>query len=118
MARHPSQEQLASWLNGAHSHFDAHIDSCARCAKSLDEIDISVGSNVEALTAELRPALLTLLQPPKDLHERISGRIAARLQDRNDADLMGSLLGVPIEMSRIFFEAKLNEDSSRPSSDT
>jgi hypothetical protein len=110
MARHPSEKQLASWLSGEHAHFDAHIDACERCAKTLDEIDVAVGSNVEALTAELRPALLTLLQPPEDLHERISQRISARLQDRNDAGLLGSLLGVPLETSRIFFEPKVNED--------
>ena len=102
MARHPNQQQLSSWLNGEHTELDEHIDSCVKCANSLDELDTATTDNVSAISADLRPALLTLLQPPPDLHERISERIAIRLQDRNDADLFGSLLSIPLEAGRIF----------------
>lgn len=116
MARHPNRQQLASWLNGAHTHLDEHLDECEKCASRLDELNSTVPiesasaksdafpNNVEAITAELRPALLTLLQPPTDLHERISERISDRLQDRSDADLFGSLLGIPIEAGRVFLD--------------
>ena len=116
MARHPNSEQLSSWLNGGHEHLNDHIDSCEKCASRLDELDGSLGGSVTAITEDLRPALLTLLQPPEDLHERISVRIAARLQNRHDADLFASLVGVPIEASRIFFDSSSadDEDSSSP----
>ncbi len=114
MARHPNRQQLASWLNGEHDHLDQHIDECEKCASRLGELDTTVPldatapnanvNNVHAISAELRPALLTLLQPPDDLHERISERITQRLQDRSDADLFGSLLGIPIEAGRIFLD--------------
>ncbi len=111
MARHPNRQQLASWLNGDHDHLDEHIDSCEKCASRLGELDTTLPTagnldNVEAISAELRPALLTLLQPPEDLHERISERITKRLQDRSDADLFGSLLGVPLEAGRIFLDSE------------
>lgn len=109
MARHPNQQQLSSWLNGEHTELDEHIDSCLKCANSLDELDTTSTGNVSAISADLRPALLTLLQPPPDLHERISERIAIRLQDRSDADLFGSLLSIPIEAGRIFLS--LDDDA-------
>ncbi len=111
MARHPNRQQLASWLNGEHSdhHLNEHIDECEKCAEKLGDLDTSLPpqgaeNNVRAITPELRPALLKLLQPPEDLHARITERITARLQDRSDADLFGSLLGVPIEMGRVFLD--------------
>ena len=97
MARHPDREQLTLWLDGASSEFNDHIDTCEVCASALSELGPSSAE-------ELRPALLTLLQPPDDLHERVSERIAARLQNRRDSDLFGSLLGIPFEAGRIFFD--------------
>ncbi len=110
MSRHPNRQQLASWLNGENENLDEHIDTCEKCAGRLDKLDNEILGNVEPITADLRPALLTLLQPPADLHERISERITERLQDRSDADLFGSLLGIPIEASRIFLEPKNSEN--------
>lgn len=97
MARHPNRQELSMWLEGEHSDLDPHIDSCEICAANLGEIDNSS-------VPDLKPALLTLLQPPDDLHERVSQRIAQRLQDRQDSDLFASLLGIPIEASRLFFD--------------
>ena len=113
MARHLSTTQLASWLSGEvdHGEYEEHLDSCVQCAARLEEIsDETNTNNVHAISAEFRPALLTLLQPPADLHQRISARIAARLQDQNDASLIGSMLGVSIETARIVTEPNLNED--------
>ncbi len=109
MARHLSTKQLTSWLNGEtdQSEHDGHLDSCSICAARLEEINLD---NVEAISAEFRPALLTLLQPPADLHDRISERIAERLQARDDASLFGSLLGVPVETSQLIIEPNIPED--------
>jgi len=116
MARHPNRQQLASWLNGEHEHLGEHIDDCERCAGRLGELDDSLPpgghlDNVEAISAELRPALLKLLQPPEDLHERISGRVTARLQDRSDVNLFGSLLGIPLEAGRVFLDRVEHDES-------
>lgn len=97
MARHPNREELVQWLDGHNSSLHEHIDTCEVCASNLDEIS-------EPETVDLKPALLTLLKPPDDLHERVSARIARRLQDRRDADLFGALFGVPVEASRLFFD--------------
>lgn len=105
MARHPNRQELSLWLDGEQPDLDDHIDSCETCAASLDEID-------ELAVPDLKPALLTLLQPPDDLHERVSQRIAQRLQNRRDADLFGSLLGIPLEAGRLFFDDADDDDPS------
>lgn len=105
MARHPNRQELTMWLDGDSDELNDHIDTCAICASSLDEI-----SEREPAAGELKPALLTLLRPPDDLHERVSARIAQRLQSRRDADLFGSLLGIPIETGRLFFDEATEAD--------
>lgn len=103
MARHPNRKQLTSWLNGEvhHDEHDEHLDSCTKCASRIEELNVDNVNNVEAISAEFRPALLAVLQPPEDLHERISNRIAERLQTQSDTRLFGSLLSVPVETARI-----------------
>jgi len=110
MSRHPNRQQLTSWLNGDNETLDEHIDSCERCVGRLEKLDSEILGNVEPITPDLRPALLELLQPPDDFHERISERITERLQDRSDADLFGTLLGIPIEASQIFLAPKAPEN--------
>jgi len=66
----------------------------------------STQSNKES---DLKPALLELLKPPDDLHDRMSQRLAERLQRRQDLEVLGSMLGVPKETGEVFV---LDEDSS------
>lgn len=106
MARHPKKEQLTRWLDGLEDDpkLDQHLETCEICASSLNAISLSV-SNDHPEPSDLGPALLTLLQPPEDLHERMSKRLAERLQRRQDIELLGSLLGVPRETGEIFMVA-------------
>lgn len=104
MARHLSTKQLTSWFNGAATDPDhiEHLDNCTRCANKVEELHLtSIENNVEPISPEFKPALMAVLQPPEDLHERISIRIAERLQDRDDANLFGSLLGLPVDTTRL-----------------
>ena len=104
MARHPSTKQLTSWLNGETDHDEhaEHIDTCTRCASRLEELSATSDvSNVSPLTDEFRPALMAVLRPPSDLHERISIRIGERLQAQSDAGLVASMLTVPVETSLV-----------------
>ncbi len=107
MARHLSTKQLTSWLNGAvdHEEHTEHLDSCSKCAARIEELH---DNNVEPLTAEFAPALLQILQPPADLHERISKRIALRLQAQSDRDLFTSMLGVPVETLKVMTESDIS----------
>ena len=123
MARHPKHDQLEEWLNGGHSDLDEHLATCERCASTLDHISLTV-SNDDPEPSDIGPALLTLLEPPSDLHERISVRLAARLQRREDIELIGSMLGVPRETGELFMvapnegsESGASEDVSEPDSD-
>ncbi len=97
IGRHPNRRQLARWLDGDATELDEHIGSCAKCAETLDAL-------AEAETKDLRPALMSLLTPPTDLEERVSRRLAARLQSRADVELFGALLGIPIETGRVVME--------------
>lgn len=104
MARHPSTKQLTSWLNGEanHDQHSEHIDTCSRCAQKLEQLNVANDvSNVSPLTDEFKPALMAVLSPPSDLHERISIRIADRLQAQSDMGLVGSLLTVPVETAQV-----------------
>ncbi len=113
MARHLNRKTLSAWLEGEAElieEHDDHINSCSRCAARLEKLTEVHFNNVEPISAEFRPALMEVLRPPEDLHERISRRISDRLQERNDASLFGSLLGVPVESTKIVLEPKLPED--------
>lgn len=96
MARHPNKRQLLSWLDGEADELDEHIDTCGRCARTLEQLESS--------DADLKPALLSLLAPPDDLEQRIQERIKARVQDRRDVALFSSLLSVSIETGRVVFD--------------
>ncbi len=112
MARHPKPDQLARWLDGevADPKIDEHLETCEICASKLDLISLSV-SNDNPEPSDIGPALLTLLQPPDDLHERVSERLAERLQRREDMELLGSMLGVPRETGEIIIT---NTDPDEP----
>lgn len=103
MAKHLSNKMLSAWLDGSidldHEH-DEHLNSCTRCAGRLEKLERAF-ADVEPLKEQFRPALLEVLRPPEDLHERISARIAIRLQQRDDTALFGSMLGVPIETAQL-----------------
>ncbi len=100
MARHLSTKQLTSWLTGETNQpeHDEHLATCVRCADKIEQLNLD---NVTPISAEFKPALMAVLQPPEDLHARISVRIAERLQDRDDASLFGSLLGLPVDTTRL-----------------
>jgi len=112
MARHPSTKLLSAWIRGEDDlgEHDEHVNSCAKCASHLDKLTEIHFDNVEAISAEFRPALLEVLAPPEDLHARVSERIAERLQARDDRSLFTSLLGTPVETTRIIVEPKIDED--------
>ena len=95
MAKHPNALQLTSWLEGQADELDEHVDSCDICAQALGELERS--------QADLRPALLRLLQPPADLENRISADLSRRLQATADTELFGSLFGVAIESGKLLF---------------
>ena len=97
MARHPDDDRLLAWLDGDAPDLDEHLADCEDCAKSIDRL---AGGE-----ADLRPALLSLLAPPADLATRVSERLAARVQSRRDVELLGSMLGVPVETGRIVLDS-------------
>ncbi len=97
MARHPSDSKLMSWLDGAAPDLDAHLADCEKCAQSIDRL--------ASADVDLRSALLSVLAPPADLAERVSERLAERIQSRRDAELFGSMLGIPVETGRVVLDA-------------
>ncbi len=109
MARHLSTKQLTSWLNGAadHEQHTEHLDTCRRCTERVEQLTLN---NVEPLKEEFRPALMAVLEPPSDLHERISARIAERLQSQSDASLLGSMLATSVETVRVIVEPNSDTD--------
>lgn len=100
MARHPNRARLDAWLDGAEHDIDEHVENCEHCVETLTSI--SAETTEPKNKSELKPALLQLLQPPDDLHERMSQRLAERLQRRQDLEVLGSMLGVPKETGSVY----------------
>jgi hypothetical protein len=76
MNRHPSQQQLQSWLeSGGPARVGKHVDACERCMAMLEELsDLD-----ETLVAVLSDALA----PPTDVEDRTARQVESRL--RNEA---------------------------------
>ncbi len=92
--RHPSRRTLREWLDtGGPASLDEHIGTCLRCAGRVEDL------------AEPSPAMGELLSqvlaPPVDLVPRLSDGINSKLRDRADLRLLGGMLGLPIETTRL-----------------
>ena len=97
MARHPNDSKLMSWLDGNAPELDDHLADCERCAQSIDRL--------ASADTDLRSPLLSILAPPDDLAQRVSERLADRIQARKDAELFGSMLGIPVEAGRVVLDS-------------
>lgn len=97
--RHPSKKSLQEWLE-APSHdatdqkVESHIDSCQRCATTIESLvttpDLSIGD-----------ALAAVYQAPADLSDRLERRVAARLDSRVVLDVVSDLFGAGLETSKL-----------------
>lgn len=93
MAQHPTEHDLTAWLDGGSPGIDEHLAGCEVCAARLEE--------TPPYDVELSAPLLVALSPAAGCGERVSARVAARLQNRRDAELALSMLGVPLETIRL-----------------
>ena len=76
MSRHPSNQQLQSWLeSGTPARLGKHVDDCDRCMALLEELS-DLG---DTLVAELSDALAA----PTDVEDRTARQVESRL--RNEA---------------------------------
>ena len=100
-ARHPNKRQLSLWLDGQAPNYDSHVDDCEHCSALLEDI---VGIDLDNDDSTIGPALLMLLESPSDLEDRVSRRIAERLQMTSDMELFSSMFGIPIDAARVFLE--------------
>lgn len=97
MLRHPPRTKLEGWLEGAQEpKVDAHVTTCAKCASRLEELARPV--------ADVRAALAAVLRPPDDLVPRLQQGVRTRLERRQELGLMGQLLGLPWETTRLLMD--------------
>lgn len=90
---HPSTRRLQSWLNGEDDSLDSHLATCERCAEKIESL-------ADADSSLLQP-LLTLLEPPDELPDRLRGSIDQRMRAREDLALISELFGLPIRAARV-----------------
>ena len=103
--RHPSRSSLRSWLLGEHDDsIDSHINTCERCAVTLESLDN------EDTSQAIGEALATVLAPPGDLIERLEIGINSRLDSREMLTIMGDLFVAGFETSRLLFSDDLDTD--------
>lgn len=106
--RHPGRRRLHRWVDGDEPGLDRHLDSCARCAGIVEELDPP--------PAAIRDALLTALRPPGDLIPRLERRIEKRVRNRREMRLLGELMMLPFETSRLLIIEE--DDDWTPTMDT
>lgn len=91
---HPTQAELAAWLDGENSQYDEHIDKCLWCAQWIEEIESGSSQAEMVESAPIATALAQAVRPPADLEPRLTQAINKKLQSREDLSLLADLLGV------------------------
>lgn len=92
LRRHPSAIRLEAWLDTGDPVVDAHVVTCERCARVLE--------NTVAPGPALGDILGSVLTPPADLQARLHRGIAKKIQTREDVRLLAELLGLPLDTLR------------------
>ena len=92
--RHPSRRDLQAWLDGSLPSLDDHVTTCNRCAATLEELDAPAEAPLGAILAEI-------YQAPVDLSERLTTRVADRLDSRVMFDVITDLFGAGLETSKL-----------------
>lgn len=101
---HPSRKALTAWLTGSFDpSLDRHLETCNRCAGTLESID--TGHD-----APIGDALATLLTPPADLSARLTRRVARQLDSRIMFDVVSDLFGAGIETTRLLLSGEDGKD--------
>lgn len=99
--RHPSSRALRDWLGGSvDPKVDRHVETCNRCAGTIEDIDTIQGDTTGG-DASISEALATVLSPPADLSDRLSRRVAARLDSKVMFEIVSDLFGAGLETSRL-----------------
>lgn len=97
---HPSRSKLASWIEGAQPHLDAHVEECLRCASKIEEIDSGSESS-------LGLALAQILAPPRNLSTQLTSQIEHKIESRSDLGLLGEMLGVPYQTVKVVSQGSM-----------
>ena len=93
---HPRPKQLRRWLEGdVVPRVDTHIATCTRCADQLESMDET------SELSSVRNALLSVLQPPAELPDRLQQRIDERLSEQRDWALIGEFFGLPFQTVQV-----------------
>lgn len=102
--RHPGKAALRDWLAGdADENVERHVDTCQRCATTLEELD--------ATETEIGEALAEILAPPDGLTERLVAGVNAKLSSRQVMGVVADLFGAGIETSRLLLIEETNDDN-------
>ncbi len=113
--RHPSKAVLRDWLTGeiepdTTDTVERHLDTCARCAATLEAIEPAPETPVapEALGS----ALAIVLAPPSDLAQRLEAGVTARLSSRQMMEVVADLFGAGMETTRLLMIEGDDDDDS------
>lgn len=98
MRRHPRDAALLDWLSGApDERVDEHLDSCGRCADTLERLA------EDAPVIDLVPALTEALAADAELEERVLEKASAAIAARQAGAAFFDLFGIGIETVKIVF---------------
>lgn len=96
---HPSKKTLREWLWDPEGDpaLDDHLDTCTKCANTLEELELADGDG------EIASALALVLSSPSGLTERLEDKVIARLSSREVLEVLGDLFGAGLETTLLLF---------------
>lgn len=101
MTRHPTAEELATWMHGgSNDRIDNHLDQCETCA--------DVCAEVLAEAEPLPPDVTRSLTADDALEDRVMYGVESTLVARSVGESFLGLLGLGVEAARII----LGEETS------
>lgn len=93
---HPRRKRLAEWLaDGEDGGITAHVETCERCASTLEELSVEAGLPDLEPDAELGRAIRESLPSPEGLNERVMLKIAERERAEQEMSLFIGLISLP-----------------------
>ncbi|MEM7139487.1 MAG: hypothetical protein AAF548_00540 [Actinomycetota bacterium] len=103
-ARHPKPQRLQRWLDtGEPRRLSRHIERCAHCQETLD--------NLSALDEGLVADLQAATTPPEDLTERTHGGVDVRLRNEAAVGSFIDLFAIGFDFARTILDPDLDPET-------
>lgn len=111
---HPRRSRLRAWLEtGDGARITQHVETCERCALTLEQLSEEVGGFDLGPGSELGDAIRETMSPPLDLNERVMRRIEERRLAERELSLLLGLIAIPRDAVDLMMPPERQTEPSR-----